>query len=267
MLTLEVPHGCEGSATTEVAVRVPDGVTDVERRGHRALGRDGDRRGRLVPDRPPAAGRHARPGVLLGPAAGRGRCGAGVPRRAAVRGGGVRVDRGRRGRRCPRRPRDAGTGDRRDGRRRVEGPGRRACPTAPPACSAPPASAAVPSSCSGAVAHEPAPRRAAPAADRPARPGAGAPGRCARDPHRHRPGRGRGPRDRPRAGHLQLQRVRDRGAGRDHRLRRHRRRDRVERARCATPSSSSPSTTRSARARSSWSGAWSRPTATRSAAR
>ena len=30
VLTLEVPHGCEGSATTEVAVRVPDAVTDVE---------------------------------------------------------------------------------------------------------------------------------------------------------------------------------------------------------------------------------------------
>jgi uncharacterized protein YcnI len=30
VLTMEVPHGCEGSATTEVAVRVPAGVTDVE---------------------------------------------------------------------------------------------------------------------------------------------------------------------------------------------------------------------------------------------
>ena len=30
VLTMEVPHGCEGSATTEVAVRVPAGVSDVE---------------------------------------------------------------------------------------------------------------------------------------------------------------------------------------------------------------------------------------------
>lgn len=30
VLTLEVPHGCEGSATTEVAVRLPSGVSDVE---------------------------------------------------------------------------------------------------------------------------------------------------------------------------------------------------------------------------------------------
>jgi uncharacterized protein YcnI len=30
VLTMEVPHGCAGSATTEVAVRVPAGVTDVE---------------------------------------------------------------------------------------------------------------------------------------------------------------------------------------------------------------------------------------------
>ena len=30
VLTMDVPHGCEGSATTEVAVRVPAGVTDVE---------------------------------------------------------------------------------------------------------------------------------------------------------------------------------------------------------------------------------------------
>lgn len=29
VLTLEVPHGCAGSATTEVAVRVPAGVSDV----------------------------------------------------------------------------------------------------------------------------------------------------------------------------------------------------------------------------------------------
>lgn len=29
VLTLEVPHGCVGSATTEVAVRVPAGVSDV----------------------------------------------------------------------------------------------------------------------------------------------------------------------------------------------------------------------------------------------
>jgi len=29
LLTLEVPHGCEGSATTEVAVRVPDAVSDL----------------------------------------------------------------------------------------------------------------------------------------------------------------------------------------------------------------------------------------------
>lgn len=29
-ITLEVPHGCAGSATTEIAVRVPDGVGDVE---------------------------------------------------------------------------------------------------------------------------------------------------------------------------------------------------------------------------------------------
>ena len=30
VLRMEVPHGCEGSATTEVAVRTPDTVTDVE---------------------------------------------------------------------------------------------------------------------------------------------------------------------------------------------------------------------------------------------
>ena len=30
VLRMEVPHGCEGSATTEVAVRTPDNVTDVE---------------------------------------------------------------------------------------------------------------------------------------------------------------------------------------------------------------------------------------------
>ena len=30
VLTLEVPHGCEGSATTEVAVRMPSDVSDVE---------------------------------------------------------------------------------------------------------------------------------------------------------------------------------------------------------------------------------------------
>ena len=29
VLRMEVPHGCEGSATTEVAVRAPDAVTDV----------------------------------------------------------------------------------------------------------------------------------------------------------------------------------------------------------------------------------------------
>lgn len=29
-ITLEVPHGCAGSATTEIAVRVPDGVGEVE---------------------------------------------------------------------------------------------------------------------------------------------------------------------------------------------------------------------------------------------
>jgi len=29
-ITLEVPHGCVGSATTELAVRVPDGVGEVE---------------------------------------------------------------------------------------------------------------------------------------------------------------------------------------------------------------------------------------------
>ena len=119
VVRLVVPHGCEGSATTEVAVRMPEAVTEVAAEStDRWRVEQADGRLTFRTDAP-AAGRLRGQGRVLRPAARRGRRQARLPRRPAVRGGGGRLDRGGCRRGQPRGAGDAGAGHRGDGRRRV----------------------------------------------------------------------------------------------------------------------------------------------------